>query len=148
MKHKGSTMEYSKERIRDLMRAYDEYISSCGHINMPNVYSAITDMPSRRFWVSEIRAALVISSIMRLGEKSLKGMLPTKKEMYKEIYRRVIALKDQHPEESVSELCARVVDQPAPKFYLTPGSVKIMVCKARRQWRIEKLKRVQRLFLE
>ena len=38
MKHKGAVMEYSMERMNDLMRAYDEYISSCDYIRMPEVY--------------------------------------------------------------------------------------------------------------
>ena len=97
-------MEYSKERMDDLMRAYDEYISSCDYIRMSEVYKIIVNMPSRRFWVSDIRAALIIS-----------------------------------------ELCAKVIAQPAPKFYLTPGSAKVMVCKARKQWIQEKWKRLRLL---
>ena len=50
MKHKGAVMEYSMERMNDLMRAYDEYISSCDYIRMPEVYKVIVNMPSRRFW--------------------------------------------------------------------------------------------------
>ena len=37
MKHKGAVMEYSMERMNDLMRAYDEYISSCDYIRMSEV---------------------------------------------------------------------------------------------------------------
>ena len=43
------------------------------------------------------------------------------------------------------ELCAKVIAQPAPKFYLTPGSAKVMVCKARKQWIQEKWKRLRLL---
>ena len=71
MKHKGAVMEYSMERMNDLMRAYDEYISSCDYIRMPEVYKVIVNMLSRRFWVSDIRAALVVSVMMR-GENDLK----------------------------------------------------------------------------
>ena len=126
-------MEYSQERLDDLMRAYDEYISSCDYIRMPDVYNNIVNMPSRRFWVSDIRAALVISAMMR-GEARLDKMCASKREMYEEIYRRVITLREHHPNMTTSELCAIVVMQPAPKFYLTPGSAKIMVCKARKEW--------------
>ena len=48
MKHKGAVMEYSMERMNDLMRAYDEYISSCDYIRMPEVYKVIVNMPSRK----------------------------------------------------------------------------------------------------
>lgn len=143
MKHKGSTMEYSEERINDLMRAYDEYISSCDYIRMPDVYMNIVNMPSRRFWVSDIRAALVVSAIMR-GEADLDGMWPLKKEMYLEIHRRVVELGKENPGMSISELCSIVVTQPAPKFYLTPGSAKMMVCKARKRWIEEKWKKLRR----
>ena len=85
-------MEYSEERICDLMRAYDEYISSCDYIRMPEVYNIIVNMPSKRFWVSDIRAALVVSAMMR-GEARLDEMWPLKKEMYEEIYRRVLVLR-------------------------------------------------------
>lgn len=54
--------------------------------------------------------------------------------MYEEIYNRVFKLQEECPELTISELCAKVIAQPAPKFYLTPGSAKVMVCKARKQW--------------
>lgn len=145
MKHKGALMEYSQERSDDLMRAYDEYISSCDYIRMHDVYNNIVDMPSRRFWVSDIRAALVVSAMMR-GEADLDSMWPLKKEMYEEIYRRVIVMSAdfQHRNRTISELCAMVVMQPAPKFYLTPGSAKMMVCKARKEWIKKKWARLRR----
>lgn len=144
MKHKGAVMEHSKERIDDLMRAYDEYISSCDYIRMPDVYNNVVNMPSSRFWVSDIRAALVVSAMMR-GEANLDAMWPMRKEMYEEIYRRVIDLRKLSPGLSISELCTIVVAQPAPKFYLTAGSAKMMICKARKEWIKEKWKRLRLL---
>ena len=143
MKHKGALMEYSKERLDDLMRAHDEYILSCDYIRMPDVYRTIVNMPSRRFWVSDIRAALVIAAMMR-GEVRLDKMCRSKREMYEEIYHRVIKLRQQHPHMTTSELCSIVVMQPAPKFYLTPGSAKIMICKARKEWQRKKMERFRR----
>lgn len=144
MKHKGATMEYSEERKKDLMRVYDEYISSCDYIRMSDVYEGVVNMPSARFWVSDIRAALVVSAIMR-GEAALDEMWPLRKEMYEEIYRRVLELRKMLPELSTSELCARVVEQPAPKFYLTAGSAKMIICKARKEWVKEKWKKLRLL---
>ena len=143
MKHHGAIMEYAEERIKDLMRAYDEYISSCVHIRMPDVYAAIVNMESMRFWVSEIRASKVIYAMLR--GVPLKGMRPLKREMFEEILKRVLDLKKRRPELTIRECCCIVVAQPAPKFYLTPGSAKIMVCKARKKWMQEKLKRLRLL---
>lgn len=73
MKKKGALMEHYQERLDDLMRAYDEYIESCAYIRMHEVYAQIVNMPSKRFWVSDIRASLVISAIIR-GEGKLCDM--------------------------------------------------------------------------
>ena len=143
MKHFGATMEYSEERMNDLMRAYDEYISSCGYIRMSEVYDSIVNMPSERFWVSDIRATNVICSMMR-GYR-LNNMRPLKREMFEEIFSRVISLRQKNPDMTISACCSAVVAQPAPKFYLTPGSAKIMVCKARKRWIRDKMKRLRLL---
>jgi hypothetical protein len=143
MKHHGAMMEYAEERMQDLMRAYDEYISSCAYIRMPDVYAAIINMESMRFWVSEIRATKVIYAMLR--GVPLKGMRPLKREMFEEILKRVLDLKKRRPELTVKECCCIVVAQPAPKFYLAPGSAKIMICKARKKWVKEKLKRLRLL---
>lgn len=143
MKHHGALMEFSEERTNDLMRAYDEYIASCGHIRMTDVYSAIVNMPSRRFWVSDIRATKVICAMLRGA--GLNNMRPLKREMFEEIFRRAMALRKRYSGLTISDCCSIVVAQPAPKFYLTPGSAKILVCKARKQWVREKLKRLRLL---
>ena len=137
-------MEYSRERMRDLMRAYGEYLASCDYIYMPDVYKTIVNMPSQRFWVSESRAAVVVSAMLR-GVADLDSMCLPKKEMFIEIYRRVMKLREESPEMKIQELCAIVVEQPAPKFYLAPGSAKTMVCKEKRQWQKEKRKKLHLL---
>ena len=143
MKHHGAIMEYAEERMQDLMRAYDEYISSCDYIRMPDVYAAIVNMEARRFWVSDIRATKVIYAMLR--GVNIKGMRPLKREMFEEILRRVLDLRKKRPELTIRACCSIVVASPAPKFYLTPGSAKIMVCKARKKWIQEKLKRLRLL---
>lgn len=138
MKHFGSKMVHSAERSDEMMREYDKLLRELRHIEMPDVYQKIASSPSSRFWVSDTRAALVVATIMKGDNTALDKMNPLKKEMYLEIYRRTKEIQRTHPHLSLSELCARVVMQPAPKLYLTPGSVKIMVCKAREKWKERK----------
>lgn len=133
MKCKGALAEYSRERADDLMRAYDKYISSCERISMPDVYRSIVNMPASRFWVSDKRAVIVVSAIIN-GSDILNGMWSLKREMYSEIYNRVMALKAAEPDFSLAKLCRIVVMQPAPKFYISPGTAKAMVCKVRKEW--------------
>lgn len=140
MKKVGAKMEWNEERLSDLMDAYYSYLRQAKIINMTDVYNHIVNMPAKRFWVSDIRAALVVAAIFR-GEKVLENMWPLKREMYEEIYNRVMTLKQNNPNISMSQLCAMAIAQPAPKFYLTPGSAKMMICKARKQRKINKRQR-------
>lgn len=135
-------MEYSKERMNNLLRVYDEYLARCKHISMPEVYKTIVKKPADRFWISDIRATKVIYAIIK-GDK-LKYMRPLKREMFFEIYNRVMKMKEQNNNWSISKCCAIVVTQEAPQFYLTPGSAKVMICKARKQWIKEKMKKLYR----
>lgn len=121
------------------MRAYHELIKSAQYILMPEIYHKVVDMPTRRFWISEGRAAIVISAMMK-GD-TLENMGPLKREMYNEIYSRVIKLREKKPDLPIIRLVEMVVEQPAPKFYLTPGSAKVLICKIRKEWYFRRTKR-------
>ena len=139
MKPRGSHYEYEDQRNDNLMEVYHEIIVKANHVRMPDVYEKVANSPSRRFWVSEERATIVVSSMMR-GD-SLDRMRPLKREMYNEIYRRAMALRDKHPKMPISQLVAQVLEQPAPKFYITPGSAKVLICKIRKEWYYQRTKR-------
>ncbi|MCM1077767.1 MAG: hypothetical protein NC411_10455 [Bacteroides sp.] len=137
----GSTLEYSEERITALMVEYDRYIASCSYIRMSDVFDHIVNRPCPRFWVSDIRAAVVIAGMLKGGQ--LRNMRPSKREMFQEIFRRVCRLKAAHPSLPLSQLVAEVVSQPAPKFYLSPSSARIMVYKAKKEWFIKKKRKIR-----
>lgn len=144
MKHHGSKFEYEEERNHDLMRVYHELICASDFINLPQIYKEVVNMPSARFWVSEERAAIVISSMMK-GDKLL-DMRPTKREMFKEIYRRAMLLKKEQPALSVYDIAFKVVRQPAPKFYITPGYAKSIIFYAKKKWYEERKRKLRHLF--
>lgn len=144
MKYFGSCFEYEKERNEDLMRAYHQQIRMRKQIDLPDVFRAIVEMPSNRFWVSEERAAIVMARMMK-GDR-LTSMRPTKREMFYEIFKRVMELKKEYPSMSVFELTFRTVRQPAPKFYITCGSAKVIIYKIKKQWyntRMQKLRHLR-----
>lgn len=132
MKHTGSNFEHEEARNKDLMRAYHKLLHEAASIRLADIFRKVVDMPSSRFWVSEERAAIVIASMLK-GDK-LKNMRPTNKEKYEEIFKRVLALKEDFPSLSVYELTFMAVQQPAPKFYLTPGSAKLIIYKIKSRW--------------
>lgn len=143
MKHNGSVFEYAQERNEDIMRAYIEQIDSCDRINLPQIFNRVVNMPSKRFWVSAERASIVVSSIMKGDD--LSHMRSTKREMFFEIYRRVMELRNVYPTYSILQLTCIVVQQQAPKFYLTAGSAKVIICRAKKRWYEKRKQRLHRL---
>lgn len=121
MKYFGSILDFTKERNDDLMRVFRLKIIEADFIVMPEIFQLVADSPASRFWVSEERAAIVISRM--LSGKPMPRMRENKREMFEEIYRRFLILREQYPEKSIFELTATIVNQPAPKFYLTPRTV-------------------------
>lgn len=145
MKKKYSHFEYEEERNEDLMRAYREIREKYPEMKSREIDEEISRMPSKRFWVSEERASIVISAMLK-GRKFDK-MGKTKLEMYNEILKRVIELKQKMPNKTLSELVFNVVNSPAPKFYLTPGSIRILIHKIKTKWYEEKKRKYRHLFM-
>lgn len=112
MKYFGSILDFTKERNEDLLRVYREQLARASYIVMPEIFALVADSPARRFWVSEERAAIVVSAM--LAGKPLPKMRSNKREMFEEIYRRFLILRSEHPKKSVYELVTAVVNQPAP----------------------------------
>lgn len=144
MKHKGSTFEYKDERNSDLLRAYREQLMLCDTIDLTEVFKKVVLMPSARFWVSEERAAIVIARMFK-GYK-LESMKPNTREMYEEIFKRVKDMKEHNPDMSLFDILFRVVRQPAPKFYLTPDSAKVITTRIKREQSNKVQKRLRHMF--
>lgn len=117
--------------MSDLVRVYKECIAASRNVT-EDIYRRMADMPAKRFWVSPIRAAVVVSLLLRNGDDAVGGMHPLRREMFMELYRRVLQCHDEHPKLPLRKLCSMVVRQPAPKFYLSPKTIKVMLCKHKR----------------
>lgn len=131
-KHFGSIMDFTRQRNEDIMRAYREQLALADYIVMPEIFRKVAESPAKRFWVSEERAAVEVSRM--LVGKPFSRMRANKREMFKEIFRRYIALRDLHPRKSLPELVSIIVNQPAPRFYLTPRTVGEFVYRINNGW--------------
>lgn len=132
MKHFGSIMDFTRQRNEDLMRAFREQLALARFIVMPEIFELVAESPASRFWVSEERAAIVIAA-MEAG-KPLTRMRRNKREMFEEIYRRYLIERKNNPRKSVYDLVTRIVNQPAPKFYLTPRTVGEFIYRIKNGW--------------
>ncbi len=121
MKYHGCILEFTDERNDELMRVFREAIASRPFNNIEELSEVIVNSPCSRFWVSEERAMVVVTALIK-GLPVLRSMRPTKREMFQEIYKRVMKLRKVHPKTYIYELVIKVVNSPAPKFYMTPRS--------------------------
>ena len=132
MKYYGSILDFTQERNQELMRVYQEKLSKAGYIVMPKIFEQVANSPCSRFWVSEERAAIVISTL--LAGKVVPNMRKNKREMFDEIFRRFLIVREQYPEKSIYALAIMVVNQPAPKFYMTPRTVGELIYRIKNGW--------------
>lgn len=118
MRKKNAIFPYTEQRNAELFATYKILITETPHIYMPDLLRAVVAQPCSRFWVSEERATIVVSSMMR-GEFMTVGL--EKADMYREIYRRATAMKTAMPEKTLAYIVGYVVNTSAPRFYMSPG---------------------------
>lgn len=141
MKHFGSILEFTDRRNAELLAAWNKAMIESRHISLPAIAWRIVNTPCSRFWVSEERAMVVCSALMR-GEKPLERMRPTKREMFLEIYRRVVVERGKG--RTLAQAVSRVVNSPAPKFYMKPRCAIEIIYKIRNGFFEERKERQQR----
>ena len=144
MKHKGSTTDYLRQRDDALMKAYRDALraaDTAAPYNYPDICRRVADSPSPRFWVSEERAAAVIGAIE--NGKPLPPMRGARREMFAEIHRRYLKEKAADPGGTVFALAVKIVNSPAPKFYLTPLTVGDFIQRIKKRRRQDAIHRRQ-----
>ena len=131
MKYKDSRCYFIQERDADLLSAYQKIIKVRDNIRLSEIEQKLAKSPSRRFWVSEDRAYIVILDMLK--GKTLDNMIPTRKAMYQEIFRRFQIHKSNEPQLSNMEIIKRVCVEKAPSFYLTPQSIHVILSRVRKE---------------
>ena len=132
MKNFGSILDFTDQRNDDLMRVYRRQLAAARTVVMPEIFELVAASPARRFWVSEERASIVVSA-MESG-RPVPRMRSNKREMFEEIYRRYLLRRAENPGASTFQLVSEIVNQPAPKFYLTPRTVGELIYRIKKGW--------------
>ena len=72
MKKLGSTSDFTEARNKELLRAVRRLVMDPSCKSMTEVYARAVMEPCSRFWVSEMRAADVISNIISCQDQDWK----------------------------------------------------------------------------
>ncbi len=131
MKFKGSQCEFREERDADLLRAYREIQSVRDNVSQSEIEALLAHSPSSRFWVSEGRAYRVVLGLLK--GRTLDGMIPTRRDMYREIFRRYLVYSKQFPSLTTMEIVRHICYEKAPSFYITPNSIHVIICRVRKE---------------
>ena len=123
MKKVNAISEFSSQRSELLLKNFRESLARQSVIDRMKAFHEASEAPAPRFWVSDTRAAIIISRMMK-GDDVLSGMQPGKRKMYLEIYKRVKELRAERPKAPLGDLVFEVVNSPAPCSYLAANTVR------------------------
>ena len=124
MKKTGSKSCYSELRNKELLKTYRRLIGECNKIYLPEILQRLADSTCSRFWVSEQRAAIVLSK-MFAGEDVLCKMRPCKQQMFMKLFQKALYVKFKKPEKNMKTIAWEVTNSPAPKFYLDASCIRV-----------------------
>lgn len=133
MKRRGAISDFTAQRNRELLQTFHRLLRDSRGVALGELFGMTARSPASRFWVSELRAAEVISAMMR-GEQ-FDNQVPQKRRMYEELYRRVKSYMGAHAGCRLSDAVFAAVNSPAPEFYLTDKSAKVIIYELRRNRR-------------
>lgn len=140
MKKKGSTSDFARQRDRELYESFKQVLATSRGVALRDMFGMAAARPASRFWVSEERAAAVIGAMMRDGvEPATAGMFAGRRAMYEELFSRVIAKMTADPSLCMTHAVGEAVCEPAPCFYLTDKSAKVIIYRIRRRAAAERL---------
>lgn len=137
MKKKNSTSEFTSQRNAVLVDHFRKQLALRSQICLDKAFKNAVVQEVPRFWVSEQRAAVVISRMLK-GETDLSGMYEEKRAMYEEIFRRVSELKELNPQSPVCDLVYEVVNQSAPRSFISWQRAKNIIYAERKRRRMER----------
>lgn len=119
MKKHGSISDFVPARNRELLHAYRKVLEKRKFFDIDKDFADVVNTPCSRYWISEERAAIVISSMLK-GSNILDTMRPTKREMFLEIFFKTYIVLHEHPDWTLRDCVFDVVNSPARKFYMKP----------------------------
>ncbi len=145
MKKKNSVSDFTSERNAALVANFRKNLVAQSQISIDSAIKGAAQAPAPRFWVSEQRAAVVIARMLKAdlaspeaSEAILQTMFEEKREMYREIYARVKALMESRPFMGMTEAVIEVINQPAPRSYMSWQRAKGVIYSESRRRRLER----------
>ena len=119
--------------IKTFFETLKNYRKSDPFVNLEKIIEKAASAAAPRFFVSFENARRFVSMLVR--KKSLPLVNKNKMEMYKELYRRYKKLRQDDAENPVIHYTAleKIIEEPAPSFYLDTETFRCLLYKALRE---------------
>lgn len=126
MKGKGSICWMTEERDLSVIQVYQSMLRELGFsVSRRELYRRVASHKTSRFWVVPSSAKRTLYRMMY--GVPIKNQSPERKRMYSEILARVRDCMMNDHAMTLSRAINHVILQPAPEFYLSPGTVKRII---------------------
>lgn len=105
-----------KQRDIALFESYSKAIQEHDFANQKEAFDYVRKHAAPRFFSSNMFCESMITKMLNGQPTGLKNPQAVRK--YNELFRRYKQKAEQYPEKTIREICAIIVDEPAPEFYL------------------------------
>lgn len=120
-----------KQRDRALFESYSEAIKVHDFATQKEAYDYVRTHPAPRFFSSHLFCASMIKKMLDGVPTGLKS--PQSIRKYNELFKRYLERSEQYPDKSIEEICAIIVDEPAPEFYLNRRITQWVIARERKE---------------
>ena len=124
---KGTHLDFKEKLKEDLMERY----TNSGGGTFPDIVDKIINSEAKRFYVSELQCYKVMLKMVSSTpvDKALDGMIENRKEMYIEIYNRLISFLSSRrgAGKSIYSSISMIIYKPAPKFYISKCTAMVLI---------------------
>lgn len=130
--------EIKREKAAALYALYKQGLEQCRFESVNHAAHLIVREPAPCFFISAKRAAILVAQIN--AHISLINTRPTYRRMAWQLWRNLNKYEKEHPDDhsTLQRKMEILVDEPAPEFYISPMSTRLILMseirKARRKY--------------
>ena len=120
-----------EQRDIALFNTYTKAIEEFDFANQYEAYDYVRKHPAPRFFVSPFFCESMMLKMLAGKPTGLRNPQTVRK--YDELFRRYKSMQERHPELTLRDICERIIDEPAPEYYLNRRITQWIIARERKK---------------